>query len=97
MNPSEIFASSPVVGCLYRVCSSKEKPPPTYVHFRCSLFLLQAEGKPVCYLGNGKYLMAAGEMVMHNLNVFEPGVIEKSGCEIPDMMIWLEEVKTEEE
>lgn len=87
MNPSEIFATNPVVGRLY--------------HVRANPLLLPSSVKMVvvCYLGNGEYLAAGSgkSMTYSGLCVFEPGVVEKSGYEIPDMMIWLEEVKTEEE
>lgn len=85
MNPSDVFATNPVVGRLY--------------HMRANIpFSSSSSVKMVvCYLGNGEYLAAGSgkSMTYSGLCVFEPGVVEKSNN--PNPTVWLEEVSVEEE
>jgi hypothetical protein len=94
MNQHEVFASNPVIGCLYRV---RHRAQPRFTNE--AVLVKLANGKPVCCLGNGKYLIAgSGERVFcPNLVVFEPGVVGRYHLYNPDLTVWLEKVEEEEE
>lgn len=94
MNQHEVFASNPVIGCLY--CVHHQAQPRFATE---AAFVKLANEKPICYLGNGKYLIAgSGERVYcPNLVVFEPGVVGRYHLYNPGLTVWLEKVEEEEE
>lgn len=97
MNQPEVFASNPVNGCLYRVRHLDLTPFLAAAHE--AVLVKLANEKPVCYLGNGKYLIAgSGEQVCcPNLVVFEPGVVGRHNLRNPDLIVWLETMEFEED